>query len=160
MLELLIALATSSALAAALVTNLAETQRFSNDGQDSVMAFAVGQEIMDMARNLPFGSLGHPTQTVTYNMVINRMSASDPPSDAPFTHAMLIDNTNPNVVWSDAAEKNLFRGTATLQVSPNQFNLLGIAVSKRLKVTVSWPAEHPIHTYEMNTIVSSNGIHN
>jgi type II secretory pathway pseudopilin PulG len=160
MLELLIAIGTSSALAAALVTNLAETQRFATSGQENIMAFAVGQEIIDMARNMPFGSLGNQANTVTYQMVVNRLTPADPPSDAPFLHAMLIDNTNPNVTWSDAAQKNLFDGTATLEVSPNEFDLLGLVVSKRLKVTVKWPAENPVHTYELNTVVSSNGIHN
>jgi type II secretory pathway pseudopilin PulG len=160
MLELLIALATSSALAAALVSNLAETQRFTTSGQENIMAFAVAQEIMDMARNLPFGSLGANTETVVYQMQVNRLTPADPPSDSPFVHALLIDNTNPNVTWSDAAQKNLFDGSATLEVSPKDVDLLGNTVSKRLKVTVRWPSENPVHTYEMNTIISSNGIHN
>jgi hypothetical protein len=160
MLEMLIALATSSALAAALVSNLAETQRFSSAGQDNVMAFAVAQEIVDMARNMPFGSLGSVGGPMHYNLAVNRLSASDPVGDAPFVHPLLIDVTNPNQTWSDAARSNLFEALASIDVTPKDFAADGTCLSKRVKVTVQWPSVAPTHSYVMYTLVSQNGIHN
>jgi type II secretory pathway pseudopilin PulG len=160
MLELLIAIATSSALAAALVSNLAETQRFSTAGQENVMAFAVAQEIIDMTRNMPFGSLGDDLGPKTYNFVINRLSPADPTGDPPFNNALLVDKTDPNHRWSEAAEANLFDATASLTVTPLEF-ANGQAITKQLKVLIKWPANaESQHKYELYTVVSQNGIHN
>jgi hypothetical protein len=159
MLELLIALATSSALAATLVQNLAETQRFSSAGQDNVMAFAIAQEIIDMTRNMPFGSLGSDTEAKHYNLVVNRLTVGDPVGDAPFVHPLLIDVTNPNQNWSQQARDNYFDGIASVDVTPKDV-LAGVCLSKRVKVTVQWPSVNPVHSYVMYTLVSQNGIHN
>jgi type II secretory pathway pseudopilin PulG len=161
MLEMLIALATSSALAAALVQNLAETQRFSSAGQDSVMAFAIAQEIIDMTRNMPFGSLGSDTEARHYNLVVNRLNVGDPVGDPPFVHPLLIDVTNPNQTWSAPAKENYFDALAFVDITPKDIDgATGVCLSKRVKVTVQWPSAAPVHNYVMYTLVSQNGIHN
>src|SRR3990167_1427777 len=51
MLELLIALAVSSLLAAALVGNMAETSELSNAGENQLMAATIAQLLIDNTRN-------------------------------------------------------------------------------------------------------------
>jgi hypothetical protein len=125
------------------------------------MAFAIAQQVIDMTRNMPFGSLGSAVAPIHYNLAVNRLSGSDPVGDDPFVHPLLIDVTNPNQRWSQHAMDNYFDGIASVDVTPKDMDpVTNNCLTKRVKVTVQWPSLNPVHKYVMYTLVSQNGIHN
>jgi hypothetical protein len=150
MIELIMSIAASSLLSAALVSNLAQTQAFSNSGQNHILAACIAQEQVDNARNTSFADL--MAQRGTHELLINRkdLDEAGPPINP---RPLLLDLAN--LDWTDAGRKNIFDGSVTEDIENGPF-----ANTLLVTIQINW-VEGPAHrNYVLTTLVSQNGIHN
>lgn len=181
MIELIMAIAVSSMLAAALVGVMADTERLSTAGQNQIVAAAVAQELIDNIRNTLYGT---PTQTgsliygaqpgssTTYTMLLNMRTASDSAPPA-VPRPLLFDLLDYD--WRTPAEKADGASQINCQAS-NQFQLLGsdatvtetvtnnggsnlLNGTATVTITVTWSEGQAQKKYTVSTLVSQSGIH-
>lgn len=163
LVELLVAVFISSLLAAALAENMSETLRLTNSGQNQIIAAAIGQELVDNARNTSYAQ-GNPNLCGmignTYTLNVNSSNAGNPVSSRP----LMMDLTS--LDWSQDAENNKFTGTVTESLSNANWGsftdpILGsIPNGIRVDITVTWNEVRMPKTYSLSTFISRNGIHN
>lgn len=148
MIEMLMAIATTALLLAALCDNLSLCTRFATSGQNQALAFSIAQEQIDNTRNTPYGSL----PLGTFTLLVNRNSISEfGPAVNP--RALLLDTVSQ--AWSTAAKNNAFSGTVTETVSLGPY-----PNTKQVVITVSWVEGTATRTFQLATLVSQQGIHN
>jgi hypothetical protein len=163
MLELIMAIAASGVLSAALVSSMAESEKLSSAGQNQIIASAIAQEQIDNARNTSYGDL--EAWAGDHSPGINRSQDGD------FTFCehgacgvgvgncrlnrrpLQIDNQDE--AWSDAAEANRFQGTLqeTIAAGPYPDTL-------RVTIAVNWKEGNANKNYTLVTLISKDGIHN
>ena len=160
--------ATSSMLAAALVANLADTERFSGSGQNQIIATAIAQEQIDNTRNALYNSLTAGTYT---DFLVNRTTIGQAGSVLN-PRPLLLDliNQNYSFVNPDSTSvlqqyTNLFSGTVTEQIVDNGTSG-PLANTKTVVVTVTWNEGGTTGTggstksLSLSTLVAAYGIHN
>lgn len=162
MLELLMSIAVSSMLAAALVSNLAQTESFSNAGQNQLLAACIAQEMIDNARNTSYSDL--VDNIGTHEMVVNRVSDESCPDVLP--RALLMDEVD--LDFTTESKRNAFWGTAVESI---EYLDAGDPNVLRITVEVSWKeagntkknyvnGSNGTNAAVLSTLVSKNGIHN
>ncbi len=153
MVELILALAATGVLTTAVVANMAELQRFSVAGQNNLLAAALGQELIDNARNARFDKLQGMVAGSPFTLLVNKnMSGQTGPAIVP--RPMMLDLVG--LEWSQPAANNRFEGTVTCWVAPDPIyvDLL------RIKVEVAWSENTRLRKYQLETLISPHGIHN
>lgn len=170
MIELIMAIAVSAMLSAALVQTLADTERLSTAGQNQIIAAALAQEQIDNVRNTLYGDL----QIGTFELLLNKRQASDAGPDKVNPRPLLFDLTAFD--WRTPSERAGQADQITCAAS-NQFRRLGsdevitdaqitetvangpIANTKLVTVRVSWSEGPAPKQYVVQTLVAQNGIH-
>lgn len=159
LVELLVAVFISSLLAAALAENMSETLRLTNCGQNQIIAAAIGQELVDNARNTSYSSLCNMIGQ-TYTLNVNSSNSGNPVSSRP----LMLDLTS--LDWTQDAENNKFSGTVSESLSDAGWGsyadpILGnIPNGIKVDITISWTEVQMPKTYSLSTFISRNGIHN
>ena len=160
MIELLMAIATSSLLSAALVSSLADTERLSTSGQNQIMASSIVQEQIDNTRNSLYDTLHQwsaPSPGETYTLLVNRSEAGQVGPSFINNRPLMLDLVNDG--WSEAAAKNLFQGTVTETIIDNG-DSGAMPNTLTIKVIATWHEGDSLRTYELDTLVAKDGIHN
>jgi type II secretory pathway pseudopilin PulG len=148
MIEMLMAIATTAMLLAALCDNLSLCTRFATSGQNQALAFSIAQEQIDNTRNTPYGSLPFGT----FTLLVNR-NDSGQIGPAVNPRPLLLDTVNET--WSTAARNNGFNGTVTETVSTGPY-----PNTKQVVITVTWTEGTATRNFQLGTLVSQQGIHN
>jgi hypothetical protein len=140
MVELIIALATSSLLAAALVSSMAESQRLSDYGQNLIVATAIAQGQVDSTRNTPYNSLA--ASTGAHELKVRPSSPT----------GSLIPVVAPRPLLLDSAK---FEGRVfeTIAAGPYIDTL-------RVTILITWVEGPATRNYSLTTLVAKNGINN
>lgn len=169
MIEMLLAIATSTMLAAALVANLADTERLASAGQNQIIATAVAQELIDNTRNAMYDSLIPGTYE---DFLVNR-TASGQCGNSLNPRPLLLDLVNQNYSFVNPSNEpgvlqqytNVFQGKVTQQIIDNgAAGALGN--TKTVVVTVTWNEGGAsgeggsTKSLTLSTLVAFNGIHN
>lgn len=171
MVELILAIATAGMIAAALASNIAETERFSNAGQNQILAMAIVQEQIDNARNTSFDDLS--TCAGTHTLKVNNPDPNY--NGCPAASCVGGCRLNPRPLQLDLAnlewtaigvtasnkKQNLFHGTVTEQILPYGMSG-GPPYANTVKVIVEavWREGQATRRYRLETLVSKNGINN
>jgi hypothetical protein len=169
MIELIMAIATSSMLCAALVGTLAQTERLSTSGQNQIIAAALAQEQIDNVRNTLYGNLS----AGTYSLLLNRREIGQAgPADVN-PRPLLFDLYSHD--WRTPLERA--KGVdQTACAAATQFQQLGLdaaitesvvdngtsgqlANTKTVTITINWTEGPDVRTYTVSTLVAKNGIH-
>lgn len=159
LVELLVAVFISSLLAAALAENMSQTLKLTSSGQNQIVAAAIGQELIDNARNTDYAVLSGLVGN-TYTLNINSSNSGSPVNTRP----LMLDLTN--LDWSTDAENNKFVGTVTEMLTNagwgSYTDATGAVLPNGVKVdiTVNWTEIKMNKTYTVSTFISRNGIHN
>lgn len=159
LVELLVAVFISSLLAAALAENMSETLRLTSSGQNQIIAAAIGQELVDNARNTSYASLCTMAGN-TYTLNVNSSNSGNPVSSRP----LMMDLTG--LDWTQDAENNQFDGTVSETLSNAGWGnytdpILGsIPNGIRVDILINWNERQMPKTYSLSTYISRNGIHN
>jgi hypothetical protein len=140
MVELLLAIATSSLLAAALVSNMAESQRLSDYGQNQIMASTIAQEQIDSTRNTPYNSLAANLGQFELKATPSSTSGALVPIIAP--RPLLLDSS-----------KFAGRVFERIELGPYQDTL-------KVTITINWQEGNSNKNYSLSTLVAKNGINN
>ncbi len=168
MIELILALATAGMLAAALATNIADTERFSTAGQNQILAMAIVQEQIDNARNTSYDDLA--SWAGTHTLKVNNPDSTYTGCTAPSCTGGCKANLRPLQIdmvaleWTEMEitatnqKQNIFHGTVSEQViappaSPFPQTVLVI-------VEAVWQEGPATKRYRLETLVSKNGINN
>jgi len=140
MVELLIALATSTLLAAALVSSMAESERLSNVGQNLIVATTMAQGQIDSTRNTPYNSLA--ANVGNHELKVKPSSPT----------GSLIPVVSPRPLLLDSAK---FDGRIfeTIAAGPYTDTL-------QVTITINWTEGLASRTYSLTTLVAKNGINN
>jgi len=168
MIELILALATSGMLAAALALNIAETERFSSSGQNQILAMSIVQEQIDNARNTSYDDLA--SWAGTHVLKVNNPDPNYAGCPAPSCGGVCRLNSRPLQVdmvtldWLEmdpsagGSKQNVFRGTVTEKVIPPPAS----PFPKTIQVVVEavWQEGSSTRRYRLETLVSKNGINN
>lgn len=166
LVELLVAVFISTLLAAALAENMSQTLKLTNSGQNQIIAAAIGQELVDNARNTTYF---HPDASVpnlchmlgNHTLEVNEANTSTSPVAS---RPLMLDLTN--LDWSQDADDNQFVGTVTETISDAGWGsytdptLGAIPNGIRVDILVSWNERNMPKTYSLTTYISRNGIHN
>lgn len=169
MIEMLLAIATSSVLAAALVANLADTERLATSGQNQIIAAAIAQELIDNTRNAMYDSLAPGT----YNDFLLNRTGSGQSGGSLNPRPLLLDLVNQNYGVVNPFNPhgvlqpytNLFQGTVSQKIIDNGSSGR-LAHTKTVVVTVSWNEGGRTNeggstkSLTLSTLVAFNGIHN
>lgn len=166
LVELLVAVFISSLLAAALAENMSETFRLTSSGQNQIIAAAIGQELVDNARNTTYFHQDASVPNLchmlgSHSLQVNQANSSTSPVN---TRPLMLDLTN--LDWTDDADDNKFVGTVQEVISDAGWGsyvdpALGpIPNGMRVDITVSWAERNMNKTYSLTTFISRNGIHN
>ena len=168
MIELILALATAGMLAAALATNIAETERFSTAGQNQILAMAIVQEQIDNARNTSYDDLA--SWAGTHVLKVNNPDPNYVGCPAPSCGGVCKLNSRPLQVdmvsldWIEmeptptGSKQNVFYGTVTEQVIPPPASPFPQTV--QVVVEAVWQEGSATKRYRLETLVSKNGINN
>ena len=168
MIELILALATSGMLAAALALNIAETERFSSAGQNQILAMAIVQEQLDNARNTSYDDLA--SWAGTHVLKVNNPDPTYVGCPAPSCGGVCKLNSRPlqvdmvNLDWLEmdptpgGGKQNVFRGTVTEKVIPPPAS--PFAQTIQVIVEAVWQEGSNTRRYRLETLVSKNGINN
>lgn len=150
LLELIMAIAASGVLAAALVGNMADTQRLSNAGQNQILAAAIAQEQIDSARNITYQSL--LGMKGSYTLLVNKEGSGEV---GPILNPrpLLLDLVS--LDWTAAGKANKFAGTVIETIADGPY-------TDTLRVTVvsNWKEGTQNRSYSLSTLISRYGIHN
>lgn len=163
MIELIMAIAASSMLAAALVASLADTQRFSVAGQNQIIAVALAHQQIDNARNSLYASL----IPGTYQLLVNRTLPGQTGVLGINPRPLLADLVNLNFSYQDPTQPsqmknytNLFPGTVSETIVENTGSL---AKTKTVTVTVRWQEGTTNASvwkqYSVSTLIAEYGLH-
>lgn len=169
MIELIMAIATSSMLCAALVGTLAQTERLSTSGQNQIIAAALAQEQIDNVRNTLYGDLA----AGSFSLLLNRRElGQEGPSDVN-PRPLLFDLYNHD--WRTPLERA--KGVNQTEcAAASQFQQLGLdaaitetvvdngtsgqlANTKTVTITINWTEGPDVKTYTVSTLVAKHGIH-
>ncbi|HEY9869449.1 MAG TPA: type II secretion system protein [Candidatus Obscuribacterales bacterium] len=171
MVELILAIATAGMLAAALASNIAETERFSNAGQNQILAMSIVQEQIDNARNTSFDDLS--SWAGTHTLKVNNPDPNY--NGCPVASCVGGCKLNPRPLQLDLAnlewtameistsnkKQNVFQGTVSEQIIPSG-QTGGPPYANTVKVIVEavWREGQATRRYRLETLVSKNGINN
>jgi type II secretory pathway pseudopilin PulG len=168
MIELILAIATAGMLAAALATNIAETERFSSAGQNQILAMSIVQEQIDNARNTSYDDLA--SWAGNHVLKVNNPDPNYMGCPAPSCGGTCRLNSRPLQVdmvaldWIEmepsptSTRQNFFSGTVTERVIPPP----GSPYPQTIQVIVEadWQEGSATKKYRLETLVSKNGINN
>ncbi|GEM_PF-3285720 len=163
MIELIMAIAVSSMLAAAMVGAMADTSRLSTSGQNQIIASALAQEQIDNIRNTQYNDLT-PLAGQTFTLLVNRSASGQSGPAQVNPRPLLIDAIN--LDWRTPAEVSAgvsqtspqalseFNGTVTETVENSQYpNAVLVTVE------VDWQEGTSARKYVVSTLVTKYGIH-
>lgn len=169
MIELIMAIATSSMLCAALVGTLAQTERLSTSGQNQIIAAALAQEQIDNVRNTLYGNLA----AGTYTLLLNRRELGQFGPSEVNPRPLLFDLYSHD--WRTPLERA--KGVdQTACAAATQFQQLGLdaaitetvvdngtggplANTKTITIVINWTEGQDVKTYTVTTLVAKHGIH-
>lgn len=154
LIELIAAIAISGFLAVVMSASLAETIRVASKTENKLLSAAIGSEIIERVRNVPYSSLPseglHNVRVNLTNPTSDRGAIDTSPICVSATH---IDSIN--LVWQTGGATTTpsyaYQGSATLLVKALDAN------TKCLTATVT-PANASGASFVISTVVSKNGV--
>jgi len=139
MVELLIAIATSSMLAAALVGSMAESERLSSFGQNEILVAAIAQEQIDSTRNTPYDYLDSK-KGLTYELKVAPSSAYGTTDQRFAPRELLLDSSK-------------FQGRVYEKIESGPY-----ANTLKVTITINWQEGQSTRSYVLSTLIAKNGI--
>ncbi len=162
LVEMMVSVLVISFLMIGILDAMALCRRGSTATQNQMIASAIAQELVDIARNQSYATLRLPQNAnVTLSGdYINRTSGSTLSSGLSYLNRpLVIDASNNNYsikTWDPVAQAgNVFHGTVNQTIRDLGNN------SVVLSITITWPSEQGGGDRQLiqSTVISQNGIH-
>jgi hypothetical protein len=143
-------------------------QRYSQSGQNKLLASDIAQEVIDATRNLPWATLVDPNVcNRTYTLLVNGETAGDQSSADFAPRPLLIDQTIMN--YSKLSTDGKFRGTVLETIGAPEGDATKRNRTIRITVQIQWPeytgGDQSVNgatwkRYTYATTIAETGIHN
>lgn len=162
LVEMMIAVVVISFLMIGIMDAMALCRRGATATQNQMIASAIAQELVDIARNQSYATLTLPQNAnVTLSGdYVNRISGSSLNGGLTYLNRPLVLDTTTNTyttkTWDPVAQAgNIFHGTVNQKISDLGNN------SVSLVITINWPSEQAGGQRQLiqSTVISQNGIH-
>lgn len=162
LVEMMIAVVVISFLMIGIMDAMALCQRGATATQNQMIASAIAQELVDIARNQTYATLtlAQNANVTLSGDYINRVSGNPLSSGLTYLNRPLVLDTTTNTytssTWDPLAQSgNIFHGTVNQRIT----DLGNKSVS--LVITINWPSEQAGGQRQLiqSTVISQNGIH-
>lgn len=150
--DIMFAVIIAMLISAAVVSGMSQLHRASSASQNQVIAAAIGQEVLDAARNLPFDTLSN--YRGTHTLLVN----ADGNEEGPPIYPRPLMQDRAALWWSTKAARNDFDGEVLETVSNGP-----LPDTLMVTVTVSWRENsndaNKRRRLQLSTLISRLGIH-